>query len=133
MNGFSPGSTSRAIGRPCISVEISNQLKSAMSPDMFGLNQWSNLIGVHDGSKMMLYMDGVKVAENLDAIGIVNETGSNLFFGKYRDSNPIFSNISIDDVRIYDRGLSANEIRMLYEVEAELPAQSVTRQNYLLH
>ena len=120
------GSTSGSIGRPCLSVEISNQYKSAISPDIFGLNQWSNLIGVHDGSKMILYMDGAKVAENLDATGIVNETGSNLFFGKYRDSNPIFSNISIDDVRIYDRALSAEEIRLLYEEEAELPEQSVT-------
>ena len=84
------GSTSGSIGRPCLSVEISNQSKSAISPDIFELNQWSNLIGVHDGSKMILYMDGAKVAENLDATGIVNETGSNLFFGKYRDSNPIF-------------------------------------------
>jgi formylglycine-generating enzyme required for sulfatase activity/N-acetylneuraminic acid mutarotase len=120
------GSASGSIGRPVLSVEISNQSKSAISPDIFGLNQWSNLIGVHDGSKIILYMDGVKVAENLDAIGIVNETGSNLFFGKYRDSNPIFSNISIDDVRVYDRALSAEEIQLLYQAEAELPAGSVT-------
>ena len=32
----------------------------------------------------------------------------------------------IDDVRIYDRALSAEEIRLLYEAEAELPKQSVT-------
>ena len=33
---------------------------------------------------------------------------------------------SIDDIRIYDRALSAEEIRLLYEAEAELPEQSVT-------
>ena len=32
----------------------------------------------------------------------------------------------IDDVRIYDRALSGEEIRLLYEAEAELPKQSVT-------
>ena len=33
---------------------------------------------------------------------------------------------SIDDIRIYDRALSAEEIRLLYDTEAELPVQSVT-------
>ena len=33
---------------------------------------------------------------------------------------------SIDDIRIYDRALSAEEIRLLYQAEAELPEQSVT-------
>ena len=32
----------------------------------------------------------------------------------------------IDDLRIYDRALSANEIQLLYEAELELPEQSVT-------
>ena len=32
----------------------------------------------------------------------------------------------IDDIRIYDRALSANEIRLLYQVESELPERSVT-------
>ena len=37
-----------------------------------------------------------------------------------------FFNGSIDDIRIYDRALSEEEIRLLYEVEVELPTGSVT-------
>ena len=39
---------------------------------------------------------------------------------------PEFFNGSIDDIRIYNRALSAEEIRLLYEVEVELPTGSVT-------
>ena len=35
-------------------------------------------------------------------------------------------NGSIDDIRIYNRALSAEEIQLLYQAEAELPEQTVT-------
>ena len=69
--------------------------------------------------------DGVQLAENTDYRE--NGLGSGtLKFGNSDIGYSYFFNGSIDDIRIYDRALSAEEVRLLYEMEGELPVQSVT-------
>ena len=66
-------------------------------------------------------MNGSLVSQNVGSSGSINETGRDLYFGKYRDSNSIFSNISIDETRIYNRALSASEVQSLYQLESTPP------------
>ena len=82
-----------------------------------GLNEWIHLVGVRESTHTKLFMNGSLVSQNVGSSGSVNETGRNLYFGKYRDSNSIFSNISIDDARIYNRALSSSEVFALYQFE----------------
>ncbi|NBU86316.1 MAG: hypothetical protein EBS13_03180 [Verrucomicrobia bacterium] len=41
---------------------------------------------------------------------------SNLYFGKRGGSTPLYFHGTIDDVRIYDRALSAEEVQALYNL-----------------
>ena len=84
---------------------------------------WYYINAIHDGSVNALFVNGEKVSEVsvTDSFSLV----SGLLHVGVNNENRYFHG-SIDDIRIYDRALSAEEIRLLYDTEAELPVQSVT-------
>jgi hypothetical protein len=74
---------------------------------------WVHVVATYDGSTMRLYKDGV-LAGSLAASGSINTNSSvPLWIG----SNPVGGNVFdgvIDEVRIYNRSLSAAEIASIY-------------------
>ena len=81
---------------------------SASSPITAGI--WHHLVGTYDGSTFNLYVDGV--LSNSNSIGshpISTNTGI-LAIGRTAQIVSYLFNGSIDDVRIYNRALSANEV-----------------------
>ena len=98
----------------------------------FSINSknWAHGCFTSDAVTAKLFYNGNLVA--FDMISSTSETSSTsrILIGKElsvpaNDGERLFMG-SIDDVRIYDRALSEDEIRLLYEAELELPAQSVT-------
>ena len=77
--------------------------------------QWHHIGLVYDFDelKRCLYVDGAEVAKDTDVVGGVGSDGG-LYFGagKILDAGSFFSGF-IDDVRIYDRVLSAEEVTEL--------------------
>ncbi len=77
--------------------------------------QWCHIGLVYDfdGLKRCLYVDGAEVAKDTDVVGGVGSNGG-LYFGagKTLDAGSFFSGL-IDDVRIYDRALNAEEVAEL--------------------
>lgn len=77
---------------------------------------WQHIAGVWDGSKVRFYLDGVERAS-------VNQTitplavNASLLFGKglKAGGSANFSG-KLDDICVYNRGLSPNEIRQLYTI-----------------
>ncbi len=78
------------------------------------LNYWHHVVGVYNGSTLNIYVDGE--AGTPDSYS-GNVTNSNLpaLIGLYRGSGDIHG--SIDNVRIYNRALTADEIANIYAVE----------------
>jgi len=77
-------------------------------------NQWQFIVGTYDGSSMKLYVDGVLDA-TMQTSGALRANTRNLFIGK--DDHPDWPypiNGRVDEVRIYDRALSATEVWTLY-------------------
>ena len=80
-------------------------------------NQWVHCVGVRDGSNKYLYING-----NINATGTCSGLLSSnsqvrigdLCHGSDSSSNYQFFNGKIDDVMVFDRALSANEIQALY-------------------
>jgi len=73
-------------------------------------NEWHHVAGVYDGSKLYLYVDG-GVDASKSASGSLNVSASDVYIG----GSPSASfNGFVDDVRIYDRALSADEVEALY-------------------
>ncbi|HYG33386.1 MAG TPA: LamG domain-containing protein [Clostridia bacterium] len=84
-----------------------------------GINddQWHHLVGVYDGQRMALYLDG-KLEASAKVTGRMAYNEAPVFIGE----NPIRPgrqfNGWIDDVRLYSRGLTEAEIQELYRNES---------------
>ncbi|MFA6006767.1 MAG: LamG domain-containing protein [Candidatus Paceibacterota bacterium] len=85
------------------------------------LNKWSHVVGVYDGSNIYIYIDGIAIGSPVAVTGTVDTgTAKNLAIGGNSAvaACPASSSANgiIDDVRIYNRALSANEIYQLYRL-----------------
>ncbi|HIJ72419.1 MAG TPA: LamG domain-containing protein, partial [Planctomycetes bacterium] len=74
---------------------------------------WNFIAGVFDGTNSKLYLNGAETGSVGDSItGPIRDNAGDLYIG-YRPGQDYFDGI-IDDVRIFDEALSANEIKALY-------------------
>ena len=76
---------------------------------------WHFLVGVYDGSTMYIYFDGTPIGLTTTQTGSVRSMTSNFIIGDWQGHSNKF-NGSIADVRIYNRALSASEVKALYEL-----------------
>jgi N-acetylneuraminic acid mutarotase len=76
--------------------------------------QWHHVGFVWDGTFRSLYVDGTEVARDTQALAPLKYSNGGLHIGtsKKRDAGTFFSGL-IDDVRIYDRALSEEQITAL--------------------
>jgi len=76
-------------------------------------NQWYHVVGVmRDNELPKLYVNGIYDVSGSSGTGVTLTTNNiNLFIGK---ASSYYSNAIIDEVRIYNRALSENEIRYHY-------------------
>jgi len=82
-------------------------------------NQWHHVVGVYDGSKVRLYVDGTEFQNGTICGGsqLASSSGP-LYIGGYIDQGyggTLNFNGTLDEVRIYNRALSPAEIRALYD------------------
>lgn len=77
------------------------------------LTHWHHYVGTYDGATIRLYVDGVLVASEAKTGMIGVDTGS-MFFG-LDDGLARFFAGSMDEVRIYNRALSAAEVVEHYQ------------------
>jgi hypothetical protein len=102
-----------AEGKLMTELSSSDELAAALTSNYIitdGL--WHRVGIVLDGSNRILYVDGVQVARDTQA-GLESSEGG-LYFGTGKNLEPggFFSGL-IDDVRIYDKALSTEEIAVL--------------------
>jgi hypothetical protein len=77
-------------------------------------SDWIYVCGVYDGDKLKMYVDGVLQDEINDANGNIDTDNPRILtIGAHPDHASYFNGL-IDEVRIYDRALSAEEIDELY-------------------
>ena len=74
--------------------------------------QWHRVDVVFDGAKMTVYSDGVKLGENAALNTTVADLGTNLagYLGKSFYSGDAYFRGWFDNVRVYNRALSATEV-----------------------
>ena len=80
---------------------------------------WHHVAGTYDGASMALYVDG-QLAAQQSAGGTIPVSTNTLAIGNLPGSGNPFNHFSgsIDDVRIYGRGLTANEVAQLYQIDS---------------
>ena len=82
----------------------------------FALSQWHHAVGVVDrtANRSYLYVDGVLQGNvSIAGFGAVDAVGANLNFGRNSGGGTQFNGL-IDEVRVYNRALTEQEIRQLY-------------------
>ncbi|HWM10432.1 MAG TPA: LamG-like jellyroll fold domain-containing protein, partial [Solirubrobacteraceae bacterium] len=94
-------------GVPAASVFTSSAL-TATGPPPLGLATWTHLAMTWDGSVLRLYVDGAEVATQPAPGALLTSTGQ-LRIGGNSLRGEFFSGL-IDEVRVYDRALSATRI-----------------------
>jgi hypothetical protein len=93
------------------SLAISNSNVDIKSPSISSSNAWQHLVAVVSGGTLSAYMNGVLVGTT----SIGSRGANTLLMGEYIGYIGTFSFPGmVDDVRVYNRGLSANEVMQLY-------------------
>ena len=75
---------------------------------------WNHVVGTFDGTTVALYLNGV-LRSTAALSGNLFDSTVNLRLGSEQITGPNFFNGYLDDVRIYNRALTAAEVRQLYE------------------
>jgi WD40 repeat protein/serine/threonine protein kinase len=76
--------------------------------------KWHHIVGVHDGSKFSLYIDGI-LDDFQERGGFMLRNHSPIYIGGSPEESSSYWNGFIDDVRIYSYALNPEEVKMLYE------------------
>jgi len=76
--------------------------------------EWQHVAGTYDGTMAKAYIDGILVKGTIFS-GVLADTDASFLIGDYREP---FDG-AIDDVRVYDRALSGEEIRAIVHTRVE--------------
>jgi len=79
---------------------------------------WHMVYGVRDGNTARIYVDGIQEnTADITGLGSLDDTNKDFIFSaESHDPIKYFVRGTIDDVRIYNRALSADEIKRLYNL-----------------
>ena len=85
---------------------------SAFTGTNLPLNAWTHLAGTFDGTTLRLYVNGVLAAQNTGTLGTPNN--GPLTIGSSGNCGGSFPGL-LDEATIYNRTLTANEVRGIFE------------------
>lgn len=91
---------------------------AATGADVVPVNQWVMLTGTFDGTTLRLYKNGSLVASTTGTLGAENISPFKIGSSGTCDQNGGGWHGQIDEVKIYDRALSAADIQALYNQDA---------------
>ncbi len=108
---------------------------SARSTTAISLKQWTHVAVVWNGQigggfSCDFYINGVvtgKVVFNTGSNNVLSDTSFDLTIGAFTGGTSGFVNGKIDDVRVYNRMLSASEMKLLYSYGVAKVASTISR------
>ena len=108
-------------GRPCFEVPQTAWSHHLTAAAPLPLGRWVHLAGTFDGRTMRLFVDGTEVAA-VDRPGRVNPSHFDLVIGGFEPGSRANFEGLVDEVRLFSRSLSADEVRVCWQAGAE-PSQ----------
>lgn len=105
------------------SIKIGNVVRTAYSAkNSVPLGKWTYVVGTYDGNRLRLYINGKQV-NSFAVNGKINAHAEALTIGG--DIRSAYFKGMIDEVRIYDRALTAAEIQRNYQASIQAPELAV--------
>ncbi len=98
--------------RPRIYVKVNSSWLYAEDINSVPLNTWNHIVGIYDGSKIKIYINGV-LKQETNAPGAMTQGTQKISIGSRASFDSNYFPGLIDDVRIYNRALSDDEIQQL--------------------
>ncbi|NSW55317.1 MAG: glycoside hydrolase family 99-like domain-containing protein [Armatimonadetes bacterium] len=105
--GFRMGVTSG--GRLCFAVPVSGWSHHLVSAEPLPVGRWIHVVGTCNGEMIRLFADG-KPCGQMERRGRINWDGHNMTIGNYEAGHRAYFRGVLDEVRIYSRALSADEV-----------------------
>jgi len=102
------GTKNYALGSP-------GTLATNAAPQL-SIGNWVHLVGTYDGSFVNLYVNGTKEGSGPQEIsGSIVVNPNAFYFGQPADQYTNWMNGMIDEVRLYNRALTDDEVKALYD------------------
>ena len=91
----------------------------ALAPNVITVNEFQHVAATYDGSVIKLYRNGILVASNIVNAGLIPDLSQSLTIGEDNPVNiPEFFDGLIDEVEVFDRALSAQEIQAIFNANS---------------
>lgn len=91
-----------------------DQFNVCIAPDYLKKDKWYLLVYTYDGTYSRYFINGTLKATDTRSVQFDPNT-SDLFFGRlYSSQYPYWLNGTIDEIRIYNRALSSQEVKSLF-------------------
>jgi hypothetical protein len=117
LNQFENTGNSWAISASTNSIRIFNDTSGVTNLSHFNtsipVGEWVHFAGGHKDDGWFFYVNGELIGEGLQSGGGPSSVSGDLFFGQRGNDTTFFGGL-LDDVRIYDRALSQEEVSLLY-------------------
>lgn len=94
-------------------VYNSSGISTEVSAGTMNVGNWHNVVGVRSGTSVLLYLDGVQVASNTNFQGDLRAAAGGIIVGG--DTGSRYFNGTLDEIAIWNRSLSAQEITGIYK------------------
>ncbi|WP_235296369.1 LamG-like jellyroll fold domain-containing protein [Portibacter marinus] len=107
-------------GKPVFTTNATNCCSDMDTGTPLELDTWTHLVMVHEGDKDLIYMNG-ELANEKESLGPLSKTGYPLGIGFDPIGGESFFDGALDDVKIFNIGLSAEEVAALYDLESTTP------------
>jgi hypothetical protein len=105
-------------GKPCFEVPLTDWSHHLKADIDLPTGQWVHLAGTFDGKVERIYVNGVERG-SMDRVGPVNANNFNLCLGNYAVGHQSYFRGLLDEVKLYDRALSAEEIARHFKAETQ--------------
>jgi hypothetical protein len=97
-------------GKPCFQVPLTAWSHHLTASELLPVGRWVHLAATFDGNTMRLYVDGVECG-TMERPGEIRPNERHLVLGNYEVGHAAHFAGLLDDVRLYGRALTAQEIR----------------------
>jgi hypothetical protein len=89
-------------------------LSPSADPAAIWDGQWHQATGVYDGQSARLYVDGAEIGSTEGPGAIDYSSPQPLLFGTYQTAGGLFFNGSVDEIKVFGKALTAEDISTTY-------------------